>query len=368
MTGRPVLAQTTKIAKSSSPNNISEPLPGVTTMSGTGATAAFGIGGGNAAGVGATRDPAMGGAPFDDTVPYGMTTALTRIQTEIIGQRLLRVYPTLPAGQPLAAGESIRYSVSGPTDKVGPALKQQIPVSIESHAFASTANVSALADGTITSTPNAANKMTAVDISGGAMAVVGNNPFNPAAGQGPGFAVGIVKDPITYTLTSPGTTATIYDTIGSASNPFSLQASLPGSFATGFYDFGTTQTGLLASFSIGIDSQTSSIGQVDFNVGTINPILGFASNADFEKYFLSYLTFDPSNQSLSASTGIPLFQVQLSDANPSATLWYTDGSIAGVVPEPKSLVLLGLGLVVLLVTRLTFHARRQQPDLHVTAR
>jgi hypothetical protein len=201
------------------------------------------------------------------------------------------------------------------------------------------------------------------------MAMVGNNPFNPAAGQGPGFAVGIVKDPITYTLTSPGTTATIYDTIGSASNPFELQASLPGSFATGVYDFGTTETGLLASFSIGIDSQTSSIGQVDFNVGYINPLLGFASNADFEKYFLSYLTFDSSNQSLTASTGIPLFQVQLSGANPSATLWYTDGSIAGVaVPEPESLLLLGLGLVGLLAARLRSQARRQQPDLHETAR
>jgi hypothetical protein len=356
----PVLAQVTQIAKASTSDNITAPLPGVTTTRGTGATAAFGIAGGNSRGVGATRDPAAGGAPFDDTVPYGNTTALTRVQTQILGQRLINAYPDMPNTGSLAVGESIRYSVSGPSDKVGPALGPLGFAQIESTALATAATVavSAFSEGTIKSLPNATNKM-AVDVTGGATAsILYGNPFNPTVPAfGPAFAVGIVKDPITYALTSPGTTSTIFDTLGDSTNPFSLQASIPGSSAAVFYDFGTDQTGLLVSFTIGIDSQTTSKDQAAFTVDYLNPILGFASMTSFENYFLSYLAFDSSDQSLSASTGIPLFQVGLSDANPSATLWYTEGAVVGVAaPAPGSVTLMGIGLIGLAAMRVTIRS------------
>ena len=280
MPARPVLAQATRIAKTSAPTDISAPLPNVTTTKGTGVTAAFAMGGGNNAGVGATIDPTAGGAAFDNTVPYGNTTGLNRLQVESIGFRLLRAYPNypVPAGGELSLGQSLRYNVSGPSDKVGPALGPAGFSMIESTALASAANVNAFGEGTIKGLPNANNNK-AVDITGGAMANITNNPFVPNGGQGPGFAIGIAKDPITYTLTSPGgPPSTVYETIGDPSNLLSLQASIPGSFATAFYDLGTSQTGLLVAFSIGIDSQTESLSQVDFQVGYLNPILGFATN------------------------------------------------------------------------------------------
>jgi hypothetical protein len=364
---RPVLAQAPKIQTKTAVAidvDITAPLKGVTTTKGIGATAALAMTGGNAQGAMATVDPSASGKAFDDTVPFGTTKALSGFQTGTIGLQVLKVYPNYPGkDSETKLGESLRYNVSGPSDKVGPALGPQGFAQIESTALASTAPVTPSAVGTITSVQNEANAK-AVDVTGLATAsITFGNPFNPdVPAIGRGFAIGIAKDPITYTLTSPGTTSTIDEALGDSSNPLSLQASIPGSFATAFLDFGTDQTGLLASFTIGIDSQTQSEDQVDFEVSYLSPLLGYATTTAFESAFLSDLTFNPSDQTLSSSTGIPLFQVTLSDASPSATLWYTEGAIVGVaVPEPHSIFLMGAGIVGVLATCVALRSFRSTP-------
>lgn len=330
----------------------SEALKNVNTASGFGAAAAFAQAGGDLAGAGSDRDPPAGmGQPFDDKTIFGPNgakiQALTRIQTYLIGSFFLRSYPDtkVPVGGRTALGESLKYNADITTDKVTPAL-QNGQNTVEEFALASAPNTVASSSPSMTITQNPKNNK-AVDVKGTSMAEITDNPLLPGGVVGNAYAVSILRDPITYVLNSTGASGSIDATFGDSSNPLSLQAEAPGSFAAVFFDFGTDQTGTLLSFSLGIDFQTSSKDQADFQFYAFDPRIGFSSPTDFQNYLLSNLTFDPSAHSLSASGGIPLTNIQLQPNEGPVTISFTDGALVGqtAVPEPSSLAMLSLGAI-----------------------
>jgi hypothetical protein len=351
-----------------------DPLKIVNTTSGFGAVANSARAGGNAAGVGADLSPSAteAGKPFDNTVTLpGMNgakiQALTPLQTTNVGNRLLDAYPQAPPLPPPApqdaqgVGQSIKYFVDSTTDKVTPALNNgEFVLGGNSLAVASAGKTDAFADGSMTVAPNAKNNK-AVDVNGAAMArVTYDNPLVPNGANQKAFAVSFLRDPVTYTLTSPGSSATVVTAIGSTTSLFSLQATEPGMSATALYDLSTDRDGTLVSFNIGIDNTTKTLDQVSFNVDALSPLLGFASVGDFERYILSFLTLDPNQELLSASAGIPLYQVPLGPSSPTVTVSFTAGGIvAAALPVPSSVVPFGLGLLGLLGARLVTRRGRQ---------
>lgn len=332
-----------------------DPLKKINTTSGFGASVAHARAGGNAAGVGATLDPpANAGGSFDNLTIFGPNNAkiqaLTPLQTSIVGLRLLDSYPNtpVPAGGERALGQGIAYNRDISTDKVTPALQLGIN-KVDATAGAEAQKTDAYGEGSLVLTPNAKNNK-AVDVEGFAKAQISDdNPLVIAGANQKAFAIGIIKDPITYALVSPSDPGGAIDvSLGDDGNLLSLQAGGANSFAEAFYDFGTDQTGTLLSFSLGIDFTTASKQEAVIDVDTLDPRLGFATSDDFKNYLLSYLVFDPNAHSLTALSGIPLYEAQLQTASPSVTLSFTGGAIVGdAVPEPGGAAAVGVALVLL---------------------
>jgi hypothetical protein len=321
-------------------------------ISGVGAVATHARAGGTPA---AARDldPGGGGLMFSDQTTYGppgkMIPELNNVNTRLIGAGLHRAYYLMP-GTNEQLERAIIYRVDINLDKTG---GQPFDTSAMANSDGTTSNSTAR----LTNNPLLNDK-------GRATAQV--------AGINPGYAVGIVVDPSTYQAYPSTDSGSVLVSIGDSVDPLSLQAEGDGAFASAFFTLGTDRPGddTLISFSIGIDSTTASAEQADISIPIFNPDLGWTTRQDFENYLLSFLAFNSTTHTLSASGGIPLYQANVGPNGDEVTLSFTNGSIAGIsaVPEPGTFAFPVSLCTSLLVVVARFRRRKRQGVVLVPAK
>jgi hypothetical protein len=161
----------------------------------------------------------------------------------------------------------------------------------------------------------------------------------------PGFAVGIINDPLMVT----GTGTVRFDL-----STLSLQANQPGDFSDGFIELASSTTGVLLSLDIHIDSSTTSLGNVDFNFDAYNPMLGFSTPGDFVAHVLDpNFTFDSATHTLRETSPFTLFSLPISSGDGNVEVTFNYGAFAGEtsIPEPHSVGLFLVGLAGLVLAR-----------------
>jgi hypothetical protein len=155
-----------------------------------------------------------------------------------------------------------------------------------------------------------------------------------------GFAVGIVNDPLLFSLENPGQSSSLAFMLG----PIMLTATDPGDAASMFIELDETMANSspVLSFSMSIDSSTSSLAGVQFNFTDFNPLIGYADPATFvDSVLLPNLTFDSRTHELTGSKSLKLFSLNVPAGSPDFTVIYNTGALASAdkTPEPASLPL-----------------------------
>jgi hypothetical protein len=332
------------------------------------------------------------GTPFNNTTnlnPGGATVPAIADKNNVakIGSALSRAYPDLGFGMgfnnDLKAGQSILYRVAGPVSKL--TVANAAPPKLQAQANAGDTAPSkgenpgifpgakAFASQVITRA-NANDPFEVDGVTKSELLRVTNfkNPLLPAAPNVPivpGFAVGVVHDPVTVQLVNPLQPAGVELSIGGASAPaLRLSAPDPGAYAMAFYEIGTGPPGqsqsqspsLELSFSVAIDYNTQALSANLVNVTAYDAAafqseFGFNSQSDFVKYLLGYLTLNPQTHTLtSKSAEIDLFEVMLDSSSP-VTVTFDYGTAVSAaagtavsstaVPEPSTLVLGSIALL-----------------------
>jgi hypothetical protein len=340
----------------SAPDSVRKPI-NVTAVSGVGATASEAQAGGNAAGAGATVDPAANGMAYDFKQMIGpqggMVRALGLFDTARAGALLRMAYPNA-ADSAVNAGLGLRYTVNVVNDKVAAAKGGQngqfaFPTAA-STATSGVTTASSRGNETVTVDPANAN---AVDAFGLAQASLTSMKGGP-----PGFAIAFVKDPITFQLTDPTMAGSVTLGLGGTSStgspsPITLTASGPDAVAAALVDFGINGN-LLAEFDLVVTSSMTSRSQVEVEVGYLSPSLGYASDGDFAAWLLSNFSFtnDGTTATLTGAD-VPLATINLAPGSSPVGVELDVGAVV-TVPEPAGLALLGSGLAALA----SIHVRR----------
>jgi hypothetical protein len=162
---------------------------------------------------------------------------------------------------------------------------------------------------------------------------------NPFLACPAGFAIGIVNDPIFFDPL-PGPLA---DPLTLTLSSLSMEASRPHDLARLMYTFGINDD--LITFWLGIDFY--SLAPV-IDIAQFSSKLGFATEADLEQFLRSGLSYSATAHTL---TGGDLDLLTLSKIDQPTKLTFNLFAMAGVVPEPGTLALAGLGLSLLAFAR-----------------
>jgi hypothetical protein len=182
-----------------------------------------------------------------------------------------------------------------------------------------------------------------------------------AGGRGISFA--IVNDPIDVDLFDPALAGVVAVRIGNGADLLSLEASGPDDFAVALFEFGQGAPGStigITVLSFAVDHATQSVADA-ISVLQFDASSGFPSSAALETYLESptndFFGFDAAAHRLTQKKEALLLVVDLRPGASPVRIVFNTEAIAGTVPAPGTLVLLGAGLLVVRWARRSARSR-----------